>query len=75
MASLWLFLNISWLFWLFSEANLAIFSYFNMATLGNLLLQLDHGQEEQQFLLSSDLEWEESQVIVAARMWYSKILT
>jgi hypothetical protein len=75
VASLWLFLNISWLFWLFSEANLAIFSYFNMATLGNLLLQLDHGQEEQQFLLSSDLEWEESQVIVAARMWYSKILT
>jgi hypothetical protein len=33
VASLWLFLNISWLFWLFLEANLAIFSYFNMATL------------------------------------------
>jgi hypothetical protein len=33
VASLWLFLNISWLFWLFSSANLAIFSKFNMATL------------------------------------------
>jgi hypothetical protein len=33
VASLWLFLNITWLFWLFSEANLAIFTYVNMATL------------------------------------------
>jgi hypothetical protein len=33
VASLWLFSKISWLFWLLSEANLAIFSYFNMATL------------------------------------------
>jgi hypothetical protein len=30
VASLWLFLNISWLF---SVANLTSFSYFNMATL------------------------------------------
>jgi hypothetical protein len=33
VANLWLFFNFRWLFWLFLTSNLAIFSYFNLATL------------------------------------------
>jgi hypothetical protein len=33
VANLWLFLNFIWLFWLFLASDLAIFSYYNLATL------------------------------------------
>ena len=33
VANLWLFFNSTWLFWLFLASDLAIFSYYNLATL------------------------------------------
>jgi hypothetical protein len=39
VANLWLFLEFSWLFWLFLASNLAIFSNFNLATLSEISVQ------------------------------------